>query len=64
MDLGELLDLVPKRLEEPNGPFFATGLMAPIAHGEPRFTNEIDLVSCSVSCRVWLPSGSSCLRCR
>lgn len=44
MDPGELLELVASRLRDLEIPFFVTGSMATIAYGEPRFTNDIDVV--------------------
>ncbi len=44
MDPGELLQVVAAKLEELEVPYFVTGSMATIAYGEPRFTNDIDLV--------------------
>ncbi len=44
MDLGDLLVLVASKLRELVLPFFVTGSTATITYGEPRFTNDIDLV--------------------
>jgi hypothetical protein len=44
MDPGELLDLVVEVLDRLDIPHFVTGSTATIAYGEPRFTNDIDIV--------------------
>lgn len=44
MDLSELLQLVANTLEEQRIAYLVTGSMASMAYGEPRFTNDIDIV--------------------
>lgn len=44
MDPGELLGLVAEALRTLRVPHFVTGSTATIAYGEPRFTNDIDIV--------------------
>ena len=44
MDPGELLGQVVRVLRDLEIPFFVTGSTATIAYGEPRFTNDIDIV--------------------
>ena len=44
MDPGELLARVAEVLAGNSIPFFVTGSTATIAYGEPRFTNDIDIV--------------------
>ena len=44
MDPGELLAIVAEALKRLDVPFFVTGSTATIAYGEPRFTNDIDIV--------------------
>jgi len=44
MDLSELLERVTRTLEELSIPYLVTGSVATIAYGEPRFTNDVDVV--------------------
>jgi hypothetical protein len=44
MDPGELLSFVAAALDRIGVPYFVTGSTATIAYGEPRFTNDIDIV--------------------
>ena len=44
MDPGELLDFVIEVLTRLEVPHFVTGSTATITYGEPRFTNDIDIV--------------------
>jgi hypothetical protein len=44
MDPGELLARVAEVLASNSIPYFVTGSTATIAYGEPRFTNDIDIV--------------------
>ena len=44
MEQSELLRYVARVLEEMGIPYFVTGSTATIYYGEPRFTNDIDLV--------------------
>ncbi len=44
MDPSRLLDRLSATLEELRIPYLITGSMATIAYGEPRFTNDIDVV--------------------
>ena len=44
MDPSELLERLAQTLEELHIPYLITGSMATIAYGEPRFTNDIDVV--------------------
>ncbi len=44
MELAELLRRVTGAFEALGIPYFVTGSMATIAYGEPRLTNDIDLV--------------------
>jgi hypothetical protein len=44
MDPSELLNRLSQTLEELHIPYLVTGSMATIAYGEPRFTNDIDVV--------------------
>jgi len=44
VDPSELLDRLSTRLEDLNLPYLITGSMATIAYGEPRLTNDIDVV--------------------
>ncbi len=44
MELVELLGLVCGVLEQQQLPYFVTGSVATIVYGEPRLTNDIDLV--------------------
>jgi len=44
MDLSELLERVTRALEELSIPYLVTGSVATIAYGEPRFTNDVDVV--------------------
>ena len=44
MDPSELLERLAQTLESLRIPYLITGSMATIAYGEPRFTNDIDVV--------------------
>jgi len=44
MDPSELLERLAGTLEDLGIPYLVTGSMATIAYGEPRFTNDIDVV--------------------
>jgi len=44
MEPSELLTLLAKKRNQLKLPYFATGSMATIIYGEPRFTNDIDVV--------------------
>jgi hypothetical protein len=44
MELSDLLQRVGRTLEELSIPYLVTGSVATIAYGEPRFTNDIDVV--------------------
>lgn len=44
MDPSELLERLAQTLESLRVPYLITGSMATIAYGEPRFTNDIDVV--------------------
>lgn len=44
MEPSELLALLVERLEQLGVAYFVTGSMATIIYGEPRFTNDIDVV--------------------
>ena len=44
MDPSDLLELVAGVFDELSIPYLVTGSMATIAYGEPRFTNDIDVV--------------------
>jgi hypothetical protein len=44
MEQAELLKYLAKSLDELHIPYLLTGSMATIAYGEPRFTNDIDVV--------------------
>jgi hypothetical protein len=44
MEQSELLVLLCKHLNRLGAPYFITGSQATIAYGEPRFTNDIDVV--------------------
>ena len=45
MEQHELLGYLVRCLEKLNIPYFVTGAVACIAYGEPRFTNDIDIVA-------------------
>ena len=45
MDQSELIQYTVKCLEKLSIPYFITGSIASIAYGEPRFTNDIDIVA-------------------
>jgi hypothetical protein len=45
MDWFELLELLARRLDELYIPYFVTGSGATITFGEPRYTNDIDIVA-------------------
>ncbi len=45
MEQSELLGYLVRFLEKLNIPYFITGAIASIAYGEPRFTNDIDIVA-------------------
>ncbi len=45
MEQHELLGYLVRCLEKLNIPYFITGAVACIAYGEPRFTNDIDIVA-------------------
>lgn len=45
MELYELLRHLVRSFEEQNIPYLVTGSIASIAYGEPRFTNDIDVVA-------------------
>ncbi len=61
MDPSELLERLAQTLEGLRIPYLITGSMATIAYGEPRFTNDIDVVVRLVShhidplCRAFPP---------
>ena len=61
MDPSELLERLAQTLEDLRIPYLITGSMATIAYGEPRFTNDIDVVVRLVShhidslCRAFPP---------
>ena len=44
MDLSELLERIARTFEELSIPYLVTGSVATITYGEPRFTNDIDVV--------------------
>lgn len=44
MDLSELLECVGRTFERLSIPYLVTGSVATITYGEPRFTNDIDVV--------------------
>ncbi len=44
MDPSDLLSLLSRKLDELGISYLVTGSMATIAYGEPRFTNDIDVV--------------------
>ena len=44
MDLSELLERVARTLEGLSIPYLVTRSVATITYGEPRFTNDIDVV--------------------
>ena len=44
MEPSELLTLLSRKLDELDIGYLVTGSMATIAYGEPRFTNDIDVV--------------------
>jgi hypothetical protein len=44
MELSEFLERLARTFEELSIPYLVTGSMATIAYGEPRFTNDIDVV--------------------
>jgi hypothetical protein len=44
MELDELVARLATALEELGIPYFVTGSVATIAYGEPRFTNDVDIV--------------------
>ncbi len=52
MDPSELLTRLSQTLEELHIPYLVTGSMATIAYGEPRFTNDIDVVLRLVDAQV------------
>lgn len=45
MDWFDLLELLARRLDELEIPYFVTGSGATITYGEPRYTNDIDIVA-------------------
>jgi len=45
MEQHELLGYLVRCLEKLNIPYFITGAVASIAYGEPRLTNDIDIVA-------------------
>ena len=45
MELYELLERVVQTLERLRIPYLVTGSVASMAYGEPRLTNDIDLVA-------------------
>lgn len=45
MDWLELLELLARRLEDLQIPYFVTGSVATTTYGEPRYTNDIDIVA-------------------
>ncbi len=45
MEQFELLEHLVRCLEKLNIPYFITGAVASIAYGEPRLTNDIDVVA-------------------
>lgn len=45
MDLSELLEKVVRVFEELEIPYLVTGSVASMAYGEPRLTNDIDIVA-------------------
>lgn len=45
MDWSDLLELVARRMDELEIPYFVTGSVATITYGEPRYTNDIDIVA-------------------
>lgn len=52
MDPSELLNRLSHTLKELHIPYLVTGSMATIAYGEPRFTNDIDVVIRMVGAQV------------
>jgi hypothetical protein len=52
MDPSELLNRLSQTLEELHIPYLVTGSMATIAYGEPRFTNDIDVVIRMVGAQI------------
>ncbi len=44
MDIAELLEKTAATFERLNIPYFVTGSMASMAYGEPRLTNDVDIV--------------------
>jgi len=45
MDWSELLEVLARRMTDLNVDYFVTGSSATITYGEPRFTNDIDIVA-------------------
>ncbi len=45
MEQSELLGYLVRCIEKLNIPYFISGAIASIAYGEPRFTNDIDIVA-------------------
>jgi hypothetical protein len=45
MELSELLERIARVFDELEIPYLVTGSMATITYGEPRFTNDIDVVA-------------------
>ncbi|HEV3342823.1 MAG TPA: hypothetical protein VG125_20795 [Pirellulales bacterium] len=45
MDWFDLLELLARRMDELEIPYFVTGSGATITYGEPRYTNDIDIVA-------------------
>jgi hypothetical protein len=45
MDPFELLESIAKKLDQLGIPYLVTGSVAAMAYGEPRFTNDIDIVA-------------------
>ena len=64
MEQSDLLRFVAAALERLGLRYFVTGSTVTIFYGEPRFTNDIDIVSSlkltstSVKKRPWTPSGA------
>ena len=52
MDPSDLLERLSATLEELRIPYLITGSMATIAYGEPRFTNDIDVVIRMVGAQI------------
>ncbi len=52
MELFELLIIISDSFEKLKTPYFVTGSIASMTHGEPRFTNDIDMVADIEDCDI------------